>query len=129
MKRYFVFLGILQVFVAIGAIPAGLGYLADLSGSGMGTSPALLENSPFQNFLIPALFLLLVHGIGNAIAAFFSFKKKEIAGKLGFSLGVILCLWILLQVYWIGLSSFMQPLFFIIGFIEMVLGILIIKRK
>lgn len=129
MKKYFVFLGILQVFVAIGAIPAGVGYLSDLSGTGMGTSPALLMNSPFHNFLIPALFLLIVHGIGNSAAAFFSFKKKEIAGKLGFALGVILCLWILLQVYWIGLSSFMQPLFFIIGLIEILLGVLIIKRK
>ena len=128
MKKYYLILGCLQVFIAIGAIPAGLGYLSDTSGSSMGTSLDLLKNSPFTSFLIPALFLLLVNGIGNGFGAVFSFRKKPIAGKAGFVLGVILCLWILIQVYWIGLSSFMQPLFLIIGIIETVLGLVIITK-
>lgn len=129
MKKYFIILGCLQAFIAIGAIPAGLGYLNDVSGVSMGTSVDLLKNSPFPNFLIPALFLLIVNGFGNAIAAFCSIKKLLVAGKLGLLLGLILCSWIIIQICWIGLGSFMQPLFFIIGINEAILGYIIIKKK
>ena len=129
MKKYFIILGCIQVFIAIGAIPAGFGYLSDTSGTGMGTSVELLKNSPLTNFLIPALFLLIVNGFGNVLGAIFSFRKKAFAGKAGFILGIILCLWIIIQVYWIGLSSFMQPLFLIIGIVEAFFGYLIIKKS
>lgn len=128
MKKYFVILGCIQAFIALGAIPAGLGYLSDTTGVGMGTSVELLKNSPFTSFLIPALFLLIVNGFGNVLGTVFSFQKKVIAGKTGFALGVILCLWIIIQVYMIGLISFMQPLFFGIGFAELGLGLVIIKK-
>lgn len=129
MKKYFVILGCVQAFIAIGAIPAGVGFLIDISGVSMGTSVVLLKNSPFPNFMIPALFLLIVNGFGNAIAAFYSFKKKAVAGKLGLVLGLILCLWIIIQVRWIGFSSFMQPMFLFIGVIEVILSYIIIKKE
>ena len=99
MKKYFIILGCIQAFIALGAIPAGLGYLSDTTGNGMGTSVDLLRKSPFTSFLIPALFLLIVNGIGNVLGAILSFRKKTIAGKTGFVLGIILCFWIILQVY------------------------------
>jgi hypothetical protein len=94
----------------------------------MGTSVELLKNSPFTSFLIPALFLLIVNGFGNVLGAVLSFRKKTIAGKTGFVLGIILCLWIIIQVYMIGLISFMQPLFFGIGLAELILGLVIFKK-
>ena len=127
MKKYYFWLGGIEAFVALGAIPAGLGYLSDTSGAGMGTSVEMLAHSPLKSFLIPGLFLLLVNGLGNVAGAIFSFRKKSFAGMAGFALGTILCLWIVIQVYWIGLSSFMQPLFFVIGVAEFVLGLLIIR--
>jgi len=128
MKKLYVTLGSIQVFIALGAIPAGLGYLSDTSGVGMGTSLELLKNSPLTSFLIPALFLLFVHGFGNILGSILSFRKKRIAGKLGLVLGLILSLWIIIQVYWIGLSSFMQPMFLIIGISEALFSYLIIKK-
>lgn len=128
MKKYFIILGCVQALIAIGAIPAGLGYLKDVSGAAMGTTVELLKNSPLPNFLLPGLFLLIINGFGNGIAAFCSFKKLPMAGTLGLILGLILCLWIIIQVWWISLSSFMQPLFFFIGIIEAILGYLIIKK-
>lgn len=130
MKKYFITLGCIQAFIALGAIPAGFGYLSDTTGIGMGTSVELLKNSPFTSFLIPALFLLIVNGFGNVLGAIFSFRIKPIAGEIGFALGIILCLWIIIQVYLIGLISFMQPLFFGIGLVEFILGLIIfIKAK
>lgn len=111
----------------MGAIPAGLIYILDTSGTRMGQSPALLENSPFTTFLIPGLFLLLVNGFGNVAGAIFSFTEKKIAGELGLCLGVILILWIIIQIILIGLISFMQPLMLFIGIIESGLGWYIIR--
>jgi hypothetical protein len=128
MKKYFIILGCIQAFVALGAIPAGYGYLSDTSGAGMGTSLELLKNSPLTSFLIPGLFLLIVNGFGNLAGAFLSFRKNAFAGKAGLLLGIILCLWLIIQVYWIGLISFMQPMFLVIGIIEALLGFLIIKK-
>lgn len=128
MKKYFIILGCVQAFIALGAIPAGYGYLSDTSGVSMGASLELLKNSPLTSFLIPGLFLLLVNGFGNLAGAFISFRKNKFAGKAGLLLGIILCLWLIIQVYWIGLISFMQPMFLVIGIIEAVLGFLIIKK-
>lgn len=128
MKKYYIILGILLAFTGIGAVPAGLGYLADTSGQGMGTSTALLANSPLKSFLLPGLFLLIINGLGNLFGAFVAFTRKRIAGLAGFCLGIILVIWISIQVYWITLSSFMQPLFFFIGLAEAVLGWYIMKK-
>ncbi|OFX63087.1 MAG: hypothetical protein A2066_03520 [Bacteroidetes bacterium GWB2_41_8] len=127
MKKYFIILGCIQIFIALGAIPAGYGYISDTSGVNMGTSIELLKNSPLTSFLIPGLFLMIVHGLGNLAGAILSFRKNTFAGKTALVLGIILCIWIIIQVYWIGLSSFMQPLFLFIGMIEASLGFFILK--
>ena len=129
MKKYHIILGIIQAFTALGAIPAAYGYLSDTSGAGMGTSTELLAKSPFDSFLIPGLFLLVVNGFGNAIGAFLSFRMMALAGKAGIVLGIILCFWIILQVYWIGLGSLLQPFFFIVGIAEAWLGWYILKHS
>jgi hypothetical protein len=129
MKKYYIILGILQAFTALGAIPAGLGYLLDTSGKGMGVTTQLLENSPFKSFLIPGLFLLIVNGISNAAGSYLSFKRNKYAGSVGLILGGLLTLWIIIQVTWITLSSFLQPLFFFIGVTNVYLGWRIMKHN
>lgn len=129
MKKHYIILGILQAFTAVGAIPAGLAYLLDTSGARMGVTTELLANSPFKSFLIPGLFLLFVNGIGNAVGAYLSFTRNKYAGYAGISLGVILCLWIIIQVLCISLSSFMQPLFLVIGIAEIYLGWRVLRHN
>jgi hypothetical protein len=128
MKKYYIILGWIQILIAIGAIPAGLVFLFDTSGSGMGTSVAMLENSPLKSFLIPGLFLFIVHGLGNAAGAILSFRKSSLAGKTAFVLGILMCLWIIIQIYWIGLSSFMQSLFMTIGLAEASFAWIILRK-
>ena len=118
MKKLYYILGSLQAFTAIGAIPAGIGYLMDTSGKVMGASTELLANSPLKSFLLPGLFLLLINGVANLAGAYFSFTRSRYAGYIGLILGILLTLWIIIQVAWISLMSFLQPLFLIIGFIS-----------
>ena len=127
MKKYYIILGTLQAFTALGAIPAGLGYLLDTSGEAMGVTTDLLKNSPLGSFLLPGLFLLFINGIANALGAYFSFTRKKFAGHAGITLGIILCLWVIIQVIWITLSSYLQPLFLVVGIIDIFLGWKILK--
>jgi hypothetical protein len=129
MKKYFITLGILQAVTALGAIPAGIGYLADTSGRAMGVTTAMLADSPLDTFLLPGLFLLIINGIITAAASYLSFTRHTLAGYAGLVLGIILCLWILIQVAWITLSSFLQPMFFIVGLADILLSSLIIRKQ
>jgi len=128
MKKYYIVLFCLQVMTAIGALPAGYAYVKDPTGAGLGASVDLLANSPLKDFLIPGLFLLIVNGFGQLGASVFSILNKPAAGKIGLFFGFVLAVWIVIQVYWIGLSSFLQPLFFFVGLFEMALGWTIIRK-
>lgn len=127
MKILYYILGTLQAVTAIGAIPAGIGYLMDTSGQGMGTSPELLANSPLKSFLLPGLFLLLINGLANLGGSVLSFTRNRYAGQAGLVLGILLSLWIIIQVVWISLTSFLQPLFLIIGLVNIFISLKIMK--
>jgi len=129
MKKYYIILGSLETFTALGALPAGLGYLLDTTGKAMGVTPDLLANSPLNSFLLPGLFLLFVNGFANALGAYLSFTRRNLAGPVGLSLGILLSIWIIIQVSWIGLSSFLQPLFLVIGAADIYLSLKILKSK
>lgn len=129
MKKYFIILGVIQLITAAGAIPSGLLFILDPSGAGMGNSTDMLSGSPFKSFLIPGLFLLIINGLGNTGGAVLSFMKRAAAGPVAIVLGVILGLWIIIQVMIIGLSSFLQPVFFLVGIAEILIGYTIASTK
>ncbi|MDF1508893.1 hypothetical protein PZE06_11990 [Robertmurraya sp. DFI.2.37] len=114
--------GVLLLIVALGAISAGIGLILEPDGSNIGMSVELLNKSPFQNFLIPGIVLLTVNGIGSLVGSLLSFKRHQLTSIATISLGVILIIWIGAQVYWLGLISILQPLFFAIGLLEIFLG-------
>jgi hypothetical protein len=122
-------LGVLQCLIAIGAIPAGITFVIDPSGHRSGISKAILENSPFLDFFFPGLFLIVYHGAGNIISAILCFFKHPVSGFLGILFGFILMLWIVLQVYWIGYGSILQPVYFILGGVEAVIGYILLRRE
>lgn len=122
MKKLAVVLGILQCFVAVMAVPAGLSLILEPDGSGIGLPTEILQTSPFRDYLIPGLFLFVFNGIFQVIGAVASFRKSKHTGMLGLGLGIILLLWIVIQVYFTGLVHFLQPLFFMVAIIEIMLG-------
>jgi hypothetical protein len=121
-KKHFNILAVIQCLIAIGAVPAGLAFIVDSTGGSMGTTTEHLIHSPFPDFLIPGLFLFIIPGLGNILGALSSFRRMSFAVHLGIFLGIALLFWIVAQVVWIGLTSFLQPLFFIIGIGEAWIG-------
>jgi hypothetical protein len=116
-------LGLLATFVALGGIPVGLSMILDPSGINLGMSTDLLEDSPFGSFYVPGMYLFLLNGILQLAAALLTFRRHRLSGILGIITGLLLLGWICMQVYWIGLVHFLQPLFLAVAIAEIILGL------
>ncbi|WP_400243693.1 hypothetical protein AB3U99_21025 [Niallia sp. JL1B1071] len=115
-------IGALLLFIGMGAVAAGIGLVFKPDGSTLGMTVKLLEESPFQNFLIPGIILFLINGIGSFFGAILSFKRHALSGIVTIILGTAMIIWISAQVYWIGWINWMQTFFFLLGIIEILLG-------
>ena len=98
-------LGILLLLVAANAFAGGY---YGLSGA-RNVPTEWLKGSPFRNYFIPGLFLFIVVGGSAFIAAILVFKRHRMAHKAAFISGIIILLWLAVQVAIIGYVSWMQP--------------------
>lgn len=83
-----------------------------------------LKDSPFNDFLIPGIVLLSVNGVASLAGAILAFLKNHYSGYFTMVLGFAMLIWITAQVYWIGWSSWLQPVMLVVGAIEIGLGYL-----
>jgi hypothetical protein len=120
-------LGILQIFIGIGAVPAGIAMITDPSGSSLGMPVEMLINSPFSDFFIPGIFLLAVNGIGSLLGGAASLLRYRYAGEIAVGLGTFLIIWIVAQVWWMGVH-WLHFLYIILGNVELVLGSMLRKK-
>lgn len=128
MKVY-IGLGILQAFIGLGALGGGFMLVRDPSGSALELPMSLLEGSPFPDFLIPGMFLLVVNGVGNMIGAGLSFTRRRNSQEIAIVLGVILVAWIVIQIVIISSFHWLHVLYFILGVVELGIGLYIRRRR
>ena len=115
-------LGVLQAFIGITAIMGGFGLVLDPSGTKSNVSLEWLSNSPFADYFIPGLVLLTVIGGGNVLAGIVTFLRSRHAGNLAVGLGGFLVLYMIIEVGFVGLRNLLQPLYFVLGVIVVILG-------
>jgi len=120
-KSLFHGLGVLQLFIGVGAVAGGLALVLDPSGESLGTPIELLEKTPFATFLVPGIVLFIVNGSGSLAGAVASFARQRYAGEIAVALGAFLGAWIAVQVYWMGLH-WLHALYFGLGILEAALG-------
>ncbi|UCE82189.1 MAG: hypothetical protein JSV47_10750 [Deltaproteobacteria bacterium] len=116
-------LGALQIFIGLTAIAGGFGLVSDPSGTKMNIPLDWLRDSPFTNYFVPGLVLLIVNGVGNFFAGIATFLRNRYAGTMAVAFGTFLMLFILIEVEFIGLRTLLQPLYLILGLIELMLGL------
>ena len=123
----------LLMVLAIGAIPSGLSLIIDPTGAGLGLPLSTLEFSPFQHFLVPGLFLFLILGLLPVLIIYGLISRKQLAWfcrfnpdknehwalSYSFYMGLILILWISVQLI-LGVTHD------ILHFVYTLLGILIV---
>ena len=98
-------LGSLLLLIAINAFAGGYYGMAGAKNIPV----AWLDGTPFSSYLIPSLFLFLIIGGTSLIAAIAVFKKYRSGIKIAFFSGIIIILWLLVQLMMIGYVSWMQP--------------------
>lgn len=121
-KRLASMLGILQLFIGLGAVGGGLGLVLEPSGANLGMPLEMLNHSPFSDFLIPGIVLIIVNGLGSITGSLFSFKLFQYAAEIALVLGAFLVAWILIQAYWIHAFHWLHALYLSLGIIEVALG-------
>jgi len=124
-KRFAKALGFLQLFIGLGAVAGGLGLVLEPSGANFGMPLEMLKYSPFSDFLIPGIVLLLVNGLGSIAGCVSSFRLFYYAAEIALVLGAFLVSWIIIQVYWIHDFHLLHALYLSLGIIELILGYLL----
>ena len=116
---------IVQLFVGLGAVASGVLLIIAPSGSLLQMSPGQLQGTPFSDFLVPGVILVLVNGVGQCVAGFLSFRKHRSAGYVGAVFGFGLMIWIFVQVNLIGGGHWLQYSYFALGVLETALAFLV----
>ena len=121
-KRIVTGLGVLQLFIGLGAVGGGLALVLAPSGSILKMPLDLLKSTPFSTYLIPGIVLLVVNGLGSLAGAAASFTRHRNAGKSAMALGAFLVAWIMLQVYWFAGFHWLHALYLGLGLLEFIMG-------
>ena len=116
MPRYVWIAVVLEVATAALAIPVGLMFITDPSGSSMSIE-GWLDGTIFGDFLVPGLYLFAVNGIGMLVLALLTIMRRPIAPWLTGALGIGMLVWITVQLALISQTMFLQPTFFVVGLI------------
>lgn len=124
MKQLLIFDFAMAIFGAIGAVAA----LVPGGAKSMGVSTDLLVHAPFDTFLIPGIFLLLVIFGGNFISGVLLSKKRNIGAYLSAFMGFITGIWIIAQ--WLLMAAVfpIQLIFMLISLLQFVLSVWLIQK-
>lgn len=127
-KRILLFLIIIEFFNGLSGVAGGVGLIADPTAAALGMELEWLQGTPFSNYLIPGIVLLVFNGLGNLTAAFLSVFRNPYRSHIALFFGLLMMIWIISQVAWIGYKSFLQPLYFSTGLLQTILGVSLLKQ-
>lgn len=122
---------ILQFLLGLGALSGGAVLMAAPDGSIMNMPLSMLKYSPFPNYLIPGVILFTVLGVYPVVVAYSLWqrpawgwpdalnptKDRHWSWAASLSVGVILVIWITVQVLLIRSVAFLHVLYFIWGWV------------
>jgi hypothetical protein len=112
---------LLGTTLAFGAINSFAGGYYGLSGA-PGVPLEWLAGSPFMDYFIPSLILLVVVGGAFSFAAVAVFARSRLARVSAFAAGIVVLVWITVQLVIIGYVSWMQPATLIAGILVLMLA-------
>jgi hypothetical protein len=90
------------VFQGLSGLAGGFGLWSNPTGKELGIPLALLEGTPFSDYVVPGAILLTVLGVGPLVAAFAVAQRLEWAWWSIMATGAGLVIWITVQISMIG---------------------------
>ncbi len=125
--KLIIILGGLQLFNGLSGLLGGFMLIDDPSGNNLSMKLEWLNTTPFPDFLIPGIILFLFVGLGNVLGFWLTFKKKNNRAQFASIFGLILMIWIIVQITYIGYKDFLQPLYFTSGLLQAIAGFALIR--
>ncbi|MBS7577235.1 MULTISPECIES: hypothetical protein [unclassified Enterococcus] len=119
---------IINLFCGIGALFGGILALSVNNQTIMGVSQSLLKNAPFKTFLIPALVLILIIGLGNFSVTYLLIINHQYAAASLILLGIIQMGFILIQILMLFGANPLHLIFFLIGLYQAIAGVSFLKQ-
>lgn len=101
MKNRYLLAFLLGV-LSLNAFGGSWSILSDVSGGNLKMTPANLAGSPFDDFTVPGLTLLLLFGIGPLFLIYGVLKKTSWAKQGVLLIGAVLLIWLFIQYLIIG---------------------------
>jgi hypothetical protein len=120
--------GVLGALLSFGALNAFGGGAYGLAGA-PGVPTEWLEGTPFANYFIPSLLLVVVVGGSLALAAAAVFARWRTARVLAIAAGAILLGWLAVQVCIIGPVSWLQLVMAIVAPVILALAWWLPRRR
>ncbi len=118
----------LHYFIGFGAIAGGFGAVSNPTAP-MGISTDMLKNGPFDDFLIPGLFLMIVIGLGNVIAGTLAIKSHKWWAYLSGAMGDILIMWLVIQCFILSAIEALHVIFFTLGAVQGFCALLVLINE
>ena len=121
---------ILLFILGIGALYGGLSFITDPTGESIQISIEVLDGTPFTNFLIPGIILLLANGLLPLAVAILTIKKSKYYPWFIILQGCVLMGWLTGELI-INIELFfpiMHYPLYTIGILFIVFGFIIKKR-
>lgn len=118
----------MHFFIAVGALFGGLAGMLNPYDP-LGIPADLLEGSPFSSYFIPSLILFSVIGLGHTFSGWTALKNSHFQGYISSVFSWALMIWIVVQCLIIGAVDFLHVLYFFLGLIGAVLGIILLFEK
>lgn len=126
---------VLQFLLGFGAFVSGALLVTAPDGSLMRMPLSMLQYSPFSNFLIPRMILAILLGVYPLAVAYSlwrkpawrwpdginPFKHRHWSWAASLAAGVILLIWITVQVLMLRAAAFLHVLYFVWGWVLILL--------
>lgn len=131
-------LSIVLIFLALVAVGGGVLLIQDPTGAELQMETAWLVNTPFVDYFVPGLILFFVFGVGSLFLlyalwemprfAFFAsltrFTREYWAWDFTVLLGVVLLVWLVVQIAILPAMSPIQPVMLVVALALIVLPFL-----
>ncbi len=128
----------LLIFLSFGAIYGGISLIFDSSGASLQVKIDEYFNYPFEDFTLPGLLLLILFGILPLLLiyplikkpkfpwanVFNIYKRRHWAWTYSLYLGIILVIWIDMQIMMIGYYAFIQVFYSLFGLAIIIVSLL-----
>lgn len=132
-----------MLFLSIMALPVGFTMITQPANMPIGMPMEWLSNTPFKDYFIPGVILFTVIGLFPLVILYGLLRQpawawlNALESRLrehwswiaSIVYGLAVMIWIVFQVYWMGLSHPLQPTVFVLGLVILVCALLPSMRR